>query len=62
MPIAHLEILEGRTDEQRARLISEVTEAISRAIDAPKERIRVIVTEIPKSNWGIGGIPASEIR
>ena len=62
MPIAHLEILEGRTREQRAQLISEVTDAISRSIDAPKERVRVIITEIPKANWGIGGVPASEVR
>tara|TARA_Y100001968_G_scaffold289557_1_gene292657 strand:- start:333 stop:521 length:189 start_codon:yes stop_codon:yes gene_type:complete len=62
MPIAHLEILEGRTKEQRAKLISEVTDAISRSIDAPKERVRVIITEIPKANWGIGGVPASEVR
>ena len=62
MPIAHLEILEGRTEAQRAELIREVTEAISRSIDAPTERIRVIITEVPKVNWGIGGIPASELR
>ena len=62
MPIAHLEILEGRTAEQRAKLISEVTNAISRSIDAPKERVRVIITEVPKANWGIGGVPASEVR
>ena len=62
MPIAHLEILVGRTAEQRAKLISEVTDAISRSIDAPKERVRVIITEIPKANWGIGGVPASEVR
>jgi 4-oxalocrotonate tautomerase len=62
MPIAHLEILEGRTEKQRAQLISEVTAAISRSIDAPKERVRVIITEIPKANWGIGGVPASQVR
>ena len=62
MPIAHLGILEGRTAEQRAKLISEVTDAISRSIDAPKERVRVIITEVPKANWGIGGVPASEVR
>ena len=62
MPIAHLEIVEGRTAEQRAKLISEVTDAISRSIDAPKERVRVIITEVPKANWGIGGVPASEVR
>ena len=34
MPIAQLYILEGRTDEQKERLIREVSEAMSRSIDS----------------------------
>ena len=45
MPIAQLYILEGRTDEQKERLIREVSEAMSRSIDSPIERVRVIITE-----------------
>lgn len=62
MPIAQLHILEGRTEEQKTALIREVTDAMHRAIDAPKERIRVIITEMPKSHFGIGGEPASKLR
>lgn len=62
MPIAQLYILEGRSDEQKENLIREVTEAMSRSIDAPKERVRVIITEMPKNHFGIGGESASKIR
>lgn len=62
MPIAQLYILEGRTDEQKSNLIREVTDAMSRTINAPKERVRVIITEMPKAHFGIGGESASKLR
>lgn len=55
MPIAHLYILEGRDDDRKERLIAEVTEAIHRSLDAPVESVRVIITEMPKGHFGIGG-------
>ncbi|HVW51883.1 MULTISPECIES: 2-hydroxymuconate tautomerase [unclassified Trinickia] len=60
MPIAHLYILEGRDEEKKERLIAEVSEAIHRAIDAPLEAVRVIVTEMPKAHFGIGGQSAKK--
>jgi 4-oxalocrotonate tautomerase len=55
VPIAHLYILEGRDDAKKERLIAEVSEAISRSLDAPLESVRVIITEMPKEHFGIGG-------
>ncbi|MBU6489926.1 MAG: 2-hydroxymuconate tautomerase family protein [Burkholderiales bacterium] len=60
MPIAHLYILEGRDEEKKERLIAEVSEAIHRAIDAPLDAVRVIVTEMPKAHFGIGGQSAKK--
>ncbi|WP_349343480.1 2-hydroxymuconate tautomerase [Marinobacter sp. MMG032] len=62
MPIAQLYILEGRTDEQKENLIREVSEAMSRTIDSPIQRVRVIITEMPKNHFGIAGKPASKVR
>ncbi|MEQ8183469.1 2-hydroxymuconate tautomerase [Marinobacter salarius] len=62
MPIAQLYILEGRTDEQKENLIREVSEAMSRTIDSPIQRVRVIITEMPKNHFGIAGKPASRVR
>jgi 4-oxalocrotonate tautomerase len=62
MPIAQLYILEGRTDTQKENLIHEVTDAMVRAIDAPKDRVRVIITEMPKTHFGIGGESASKVK
>jgi 4-oxalocrotonate tautomerase len=33
-----------------------------RAIDAPKDRVRVIITEMPKTHFGIGGESASKVK
>lgn len=55
MPVAQINILEGRSDEQKEMLISEVTDAISRSLGAPVESVRVIITEMPKQHFGIGG-------
>ncbi|KAB0662908.1 2-hydroxymuconate tautomerase [Burkholderia territorii] len=60
MPVAHLYILEGRDDDKKERLIAEVTEAIHRSLDAPLESVRVIITEMPKGHFGIGGQSAKK--
>ncbi|MEE2652667.1 MAG: 2-hydroxymuconate tautomerase [Pseudomonadota bacterium] len=61
MPIAQLYIIEGRSDEQKETLIREVTEAMSRSLDAPMERIRVMITEMPKQHFGIAGQSAKKL-
>ena len=61
MPIAQLYIIEGRSDEQKETLIREVTEAMSRSLDAPMERIRVVITEMPKQHFGIAGQSAKKL-
>ncbi|WP_107825604.1 4-oxalocrotonate tautomerase [Neisseria sicca] len=55
MPIIQIHMIEGRTDEQKEAVIREVTEAMVRAVDAPKESVRVLINEMPKQHFGIGG-------
>ncbi|MAZ05905.1 2-hydroxymuconate tautomerase [Marinobacter sp. SS8-8] len=55
MPVAQINILEGRSDEQKETLIREVTDAISRSLGAPVESVRIIITEMPRQHFGIGG-------
>ena len=62
MPIAQIHILEGRTDEQKEALIREVSDAIVRALGAPLPSVRVIISEMPKAHFGIGGEPVSKLK
>ena len=61
MPVAQINILEGRTDEQKEALIHEVTDAIVRSLGAPVESVRVILNEMPKQHFGIGGQSAKKL-
>jgi 4-oxalocrotonate tautomerase len=55
-----VQMMEGRPKEKVAELIRNVTNTVSETLDAPKENIRVIVTEIPKTHWGKAGEPVEK--
>jgi 4-oxalocrotonate tautomerase len=54
--------MEGRSAEQKEAMIREVSEALARTLDSPLDRVRVLISEVPKDHWGIGGEPASKVR
>ena len=60
MPLVHVNMMEGRTDEQKEALIKAVAEAVMTSIDSPEENIRVLINEYPKKHWGIGTLPADK--
>ena len=55
MPIIQVQMLSGRTLEQKERLINEVSECVARILEVSPERVRVVITEIPPEHWGIAG-------
>ena len=57
MPIIDITILEGRTDEQKSALITEVTDATVRALGAPPQTVRVMIREIQHSHFAVAGVP-----
>jgi 4-oxalocrotonate tautomerase len=61
MPIINVQMMEGRPKEKIAEVIQNITNTVSETLDAPKENIRVIVTEVPKTHWGKAGKPMSEV-
>ncbi len=61
MPFAQIYMLEGRTPEQKKAVLEKVTQALMDAVGAPKETVRVWIHEMPKENWGIGGVSAKEL-
>ncbi|MEK9200265.1 4-oxalocrotonate tautomerase [Ureibacillus sp. 179-F W5.1 NHS] len=61
MPFINIQIMEGRPPEKIEGLIADVTEAVSKSLDAPSESIRIVVSEVPKSHWGIGGTSAKKL-
>ncbi len=61
MPFAQIYMIEGRTEDQKRAVIEKVSSALVEATGAPKEAIRVWITEVPKTNWGISGQTAKDL-
>jgi len=61
MPIATINIIEGRDDEKKEKLIQKVSLAIAESLDTPIETVRVIINEMPKQHFGIGGKSAKKL-
>lgn len=61
MPIINVQILEGRPEEKVEELIANITETVCSTLDSPKEAVRVIVTEVPKTHWGKAGVSISKL-
>ncbi len=61
MPFAQIYMIEGRTDDMKRAVIEKVSAALVEATNAPKESVRVWITEVPKTNWGIAGQTAQDL-
>lgn len=59
MPIVRVDFWEGVGEEKVKTMIKGITKVIS-DLGVPQQAIEVIVYEIPKTHWGVGGEPASE--
>lgn len=62
MPVVQVTLTEGRTPETIRSMISAVTRALVDAGVAPKENIRVLVSEIPSDHFAAGDVTISERR
>lgn len=62
MPIITVNILEGRTDEQKRALVENITQAVVSAIAAPPEDVRIIINDMKPENYAIAGLPVLEYR
>jgi 4-oxalocrotonate tautomerase len=60
MPVVTIKMIEGRTDDQKRNLVEKVTAAISESVDAPKENITIIIEEMQKAHFAIGGVRKSD--
>lgn len=61
MPFAQIYLLEGRTEDQKRAVIEKVTQALQEAVGTPKEKVRVWIHDVPKTNWGIAGQTAKDL-
>jgi 4-oxalocrotonate tautomerase len=55
MPILHLEMHPGRTQEQKRRFVAAVTHATCETLNCPPETVDIIITEISRDDWANNG-------
>ena len=60
MPIVRVEMWPGRTHAQKAELARLITEALVTVARIPPEATTVIFEDVPKKNWAVGGVLASD--
>ncbi len=62
MPTYHVEMMEGRTLEQKKKLVAELTRVSVEVLAVAPESVDVIITDIKRENWATGGKLWSEPR
>lgn len=60
MPVVIVEMWEGRTEEQKEKLIKGITRAFEE-IGVKPEWLHIVIHDVPKSNWGTRGEQSSKL-
>jgi 4-oxalocrotonate tautomerase len=50
------------TPEQKAALIKGVSELLLKVLNKPMDWTFVVINEVEKEDWGVGGLPVDEWR
>ncbi|MGB5824234.1 MAG: 4-oxalocrotonate tautomerase [Proteocatella sp.] len=56
MPIVQVELIKGRTIEQKRAMIEKVTAAICETTNCPTEAVSIIIREMDRENYAHGGV------
>jgi 4-oxalocrotonate tautomerase len=55
MPVVTVEMWEGRTVEQKRKLVDAITAAMVEHCGSNPAHLHVIIHDVPKHSWGRGG-------
>jgi 4-oxalocrotonate tautomerase len=60
MPTIRVELLEGRTPEQKKELAKALTQACVDTLGSKPDAVDVLFFDIARQDWATGGVPWSE--
>ena len=60
MPLIQATIMEGRTQEQKEAFYQGVTQVVVETLKVKPEQVRIVIQEVPKTHWAIGGVSVAE--
>ncbi len=61
MPIIFISMIEGRSKEQKAQIVKEITDTMVRVAHAKPESVRIIITDHSKDNLAQSGKLLSDL-
>jgi 4-oxalocrotonate tautomerase len=60
MPIIHVNMFEGRTVDQKRKMVVAMTDAVVKSLDVKPDAVRIIIHDLPRHNIAVAGVLASE--
>jgi 4-oxalocrotonate tautomerase len=61
MPIVTIELIEGRSVEQKREMAKKITETITEITKIPKDAVEIIFNDMKKENYSKGGLLAIDM-
>jgi 4-oxalocrotonate tautomerase len=55
MPTYHVEMIEGRTIEQKRKLVQEITRVSVEVLGGSPDSVDVLIVDVKPENWATGG-------
>ena len=56
MPILQVELLKGRTTEQKRDMAEKVTQALVETVNCKQEDVKIIIREMEREDYATGGV------
>lgn len=56
MPYVNVQIIRGITRDQKAQLVSEITDTLIRVLGKKTEHTHIVIGEVDEDNWGFSGM------
>jgi 4-oxalocrotonate tautomerase len=60
MPLVTMHMYPGRTPEQKAGVVRGITDAVVRELGVKPESVEVLLIEVPREHWAMGGTLANQ--
>lgn len=56
MPIVNINLIEGRSVEQKRALVAAVTDAICKTVNVTPDHVRIILQDMAKQDYAVAGV------
>lgn len=62
MPVINVQMLAGRSPEQKNTFMKEVAEVTQRTLGVPEHAVTIILTEVEREHWSVCSRTMAEVQ